>query len=1449
MVDLTVLRSHLTDLGTPLVLATSDALLPKALRDLLGTTPAAGLSLTPAPDGITLESGKLTVAGSAGGEWPVEGFSELTVSLTAATLVIRDGDTAPIVTVQVTGTLALGGGRVAVRLVPDLAGKTAGWKLTITGTMAAMSATDLLLLGLDDPGLAGGGLSLLDSAVDVDPAKFALRFYPGTDLSPSYTFTLTVAGAQWAPLPTLPSVDAVDIVAYVLPGAYTVELVAELTIDGVRVDVGVSVGPRPQWTVFLRPPDGGSLPGLAALVGLLSGAANGLADQTRTALGTVGDDSSGFDAAITGVTGGLSWKAPSLDYVEIASVLTLRGLKLAVSLLLPDITLRGSLYQGQAANVAAVLASFGLPADGVPTELAVTAVDFSAQLDAGVYRLAMTVDGLWAVGPLAVEEVAFSVAYSPFDQFTASVAGVLAFGESTRLQVSGGHSAQDGWWFSGATDGDAVLDVGEVLAELAGSFGIDTVPDALRTLTLTEVSASFVGSTGAFSLTCGGFLEIADTALTLRVSADLARGSTGQEDPSVVTGSKGYTARFHGLLTYGDLDFDVLFDLAGTGAQTFVASYSRSGDAVTVDLRDLIAELSTDAAAVVPAGLSFGLKDIALIRTKPAETAPATWVVGLDLSAAIALTGLPVVGPHLPADATLAVQNLQVLYASAPLPADTTARVNVLLGPRIVPLPGTGLPGGTAVLLQVAVGGTRQTLSLGLAPADTPIAPALAPPAAVPAAGEARSAVLAAPVASGQTAPATPRQAQTDDNVLWYKVQAAYGPVQVDRAGFAYRHDAGQPATLAVLVDAAISVGGLTLSCDGLSVRVSLSDLAAGPTFDLAGLGLSYSEGPVEISGAFLKSTLKVGGRDFTAYGGKAVIRTKTFSIGAIGSYVQLDEGPSMFVYAFLDYPIGGPAFFFVRGLAAGFGYNRRLIAPAVDAIVDFPLVAEAVGATKPSDLPGELARLEKDIPPSPGDYFLAIGVRFTSFQMIDSFLLVTIGFGHRVELNVLGLSTMVLPAADSQGTGITPIAEIQLALKATFAPDDGYFSLLAQLTPNSFLLDRACKLTGGFAFVIWFGPDHQGDFVVTAGGYHPQFVVPAHYPAVPRLGFNWQVSEQLALKGTGYFALTPGALMAGGSLSATYEDGSLRAWFDTTLDFLIAWQPYHYQAAFRLSVGASYTFSFFGTHTINVRVGTDVRFWGPEFGGRAVIDLDVISFTIDFGADEGKKATPVEWGRFRDAQLPKPAEIATIALRGGGLHSGKDADLGQVDPLGLELVTDSVIPSTQGAAGAKTLAPGTTFGIAPVGLHAGFTSRHELTITRDGVAAEAYFTFAPVTKSLPAALWGDELVPTLKKPPLVEDLLTGYVIRPLPPEEPADPPSLPLAALRAGTPLFTERDAFDWQPPAPFRPVPDAPLDLDGPASARAAIAGKLLPDAVVDLNGLTPADFLSTPQVAAHV
>ena len=41
------------------------------------------------------------------------------------------------------------------------------------------------------------------------------------------------------------------------------------------------------------------------------------------------------------------------------------------------------------------------------------------------------------------------------------------------------------------------------------------------------------------------------------------------------------------------------------------------------------------------------------------------------------------------------------------------------------------------------------------------------------------------------------------------------------------------------------------------------------------------------------------------------------------------------------------------------------------------------------------------------------------------------------------------------------PLAVIQMAVKASFVPDEGFLGVAAQLTPASYVLSRDCHLTG----------------------------------------------------------------------------------------------------------------------------------------------------------------------------------------------------------------------------------------------------------------------------------------------------------------------------------------------------------------------------------------------------
>ena len=141
----------------------------------------------------------------------------------------------------------------------------------------------------------------------------------------------------------------------------------------------------------------------------------------------------------------------------------------------------------------------------------------------------------------------------------------------------------------------------------------------------------------------------------------------------------------------------------------------------------------------------------------------------------------------------------------------------------------------------------------------------------------------------------------------------------------------------------------------------------------------------------------------------------------------------------------------------------------------------------------GALDQLGTVFPPERGAIWFAAGVSFTSFSLVYAIAVLTVEVHDGLEINLLGLARWPCPTRRS------PIAQIELALQARISTAEGVFSVQAQLTENSWLINESCRLTGGFAFVMWFKGELAGQFVLSLGGYHPDFDKPAAFPVVPR--------------------------------------------------------------------------------------------------------------------------------------------------------------------------------------------------------------------------------------------------------------------------------------------------------------------------------------------------------------
>ncbi|REJ39567.1 MAG: hypothetical protein DWQ54_22695 [Microcystis flos-aquae TF09] len=812
----------------------------------------------------------------------------------------------------------------------------------------------------------------------------------------------------------------------------------------------------------------------------------------------------------------------------------------------------------------------------------------------------------------------------------------------------------------------------------------------------------------------------------------------------------------------------------------------------SITLNDLMATLDQSIADLLPKGLkdkSINFKNVMVIYRKENKTSKGEWlfVLDLDIATKIKLKSLPVVGDLISDEVGKEelVPSLRLVVASK---AFTITEIRVLNDKipdkeddededededeekeekeeeqkekLIPPLPVPKKVGKDEDTKLSVRKGFSLSGKLGLPDADKILSLSISPQQA-----EEEQEELA------------PGGEEEEDNVtnsnlaVWFDIDKTFGPFSLKQIGFQYEEEDDE-AEIAIVIDAVLKIAGLTLSCDDLGVGISLDDLT--PSFKISGIGIEYKNPTIEISGALLRADKEKNGIKYTEYLGLARLKFdlagKSFGVSAIGAYAYYDGKPSLFLYAVLDVTIIVDPSFIITGFALGFGYNRYLKVPSIDELLDFPLVAEAVKPSKKkfSDdnelITKKLTEMDKYIPVSIGSGFVAIGLKFTCFQMLDCFALLTVAIGEDFEINLLGIAKMKIPTPAKDSKNTSCILNMTMLLRARFSLSEGVISIEGQLASDCYLLSPDCRLTGGFAVCLWVSGPHAGDFVITLGGYHPLFKKPAHYPTVPRLGFHWKVGDCLSLKGEKYFALCAHAIMAGGRLEANFKLGKLWANFVAEAHFLISWKPYYYEILVQVRIQAGY--GILGP----VSLGVQLHIWGPEFAGTATFRIIFVKVTVEFGDQSSRLPEPIDWESFQSSFLPPAkstaqgsstaADVCSVVLNQGVTKQLSPATTKEVafvvNPKELELVVNSAIPSKQASYGDNQPLPvsnaNTDFGVRSMGIKKDqLDSQYNIKITRKTTEGglqpvnQDQFQFIPITQDVPTALWGDAKVKVVK--------------------------------------------------------------------------------------------------------
>ncbi len=626
-------------------------------------------------------------------------------------------------------------------------------------------------------------------------------------------------------------------------------------------------------------------------------------------------------------------------------------------------------------------------------------------------------------------------------------------------------------------------------------------------------------------------------------------------------------------------------------------------------------------------------------------------------------------------------------------------------------------------------------------------------------------------------------------------IERGFGPLFIQSLGLGWEN---ATRLLDFIFNGSLTLAGLKATLIGLRVGIPVTDPTNFNSYkvDLDGIDISFRGGSVTVQAGLLKQNNPL------SYTGLAVIKAASFSLSAIGSYAELDNGnggtsPSLFVFGALNAPLGGVPEFFITGIAAGFAYNRGLQIPDISEVQNFPLVRGVVDGTFDSgESPGSaLEKINDVIYPEIGQYWIAAGLKFTSFELLNTVGLLFISFGKEFEINLLGLTYASMPPMVDKSVAL---AYFELALKVSFKPAVGIISAEAQLTPNSFVLSRDCRVTGGFAFYYWYKnivtssySISAGDFVITLGGYHPAFNKPAWYPDVPRLGMQWKMEVSVGsvgISGGTYFALCPTAVMAGGYLNVLFEAGPLKAWLNAYANMLIEWNPFYFNVGIGITVGVSFGFTVAGVSiTLSVELGAKLQLEGPPVHGQVEVDWYIISFTIPIGSGENATSdNNLNWEGFAQSFLPPPtttsqqqgessmlAAADTVVQQvvkwntGEGLMSTTN-DTWLIRPVPFSITVASAIPSSQiSVTGTSFTLQGKAVGVRPMGYTASLQSPVTISVINSAGQPEDLVArkiiLAPSQNGAPAALWSKDKLDRQQAPDpttmLLPDALFGLTL------------------------------------------------------------------------------------------
>lgn len=221
----------------------------------------------------------------------------------------------------------------------------------------------------------------------------------------------------------------------------------------------------------------------------------------------------------------------------------------------------------------------------------------------------------------------------------------------------------------------------------------------------------------------------------------------------------------------------------------------------------------------------------------------------------------------------------------------------------------------------------------------------------------------------------------------------------------------------------------------------------------------------------------------------------------------------------------------------------------------------------------------------------------------------------------ILGVLQVALPDEDAS------ILRLKVGFLGAYEPDRERAWFFATLYDSRVLL---MTLEGGMGVLVAWGA--SGNFVISVGGFHPQFSPPPlPFPTPDRLAINILNYPAARIRVLAYFAVTSNTVQFGARAEIFFGFDSVKLEGHFGLDVLFRFSPFY----FIVDVSASISLKVFGAGLFSVRLRGTLE--GPtpwRFSGHA--SVSILFFSIGVDVEE-------TWGEAVDTTLPGEAVMPLI--------------------------------------------------------------------------------------------------------------------------------------------------------------------------------------------------------------